>query len=208
MELVKVTSYHEYCDPYVIEQYRDSTRLRALIDSVLAQCDDLEQAWLEILEALDIANAVGPALDSIGAIVGVIRIPGETDDAYRVRVLRGNYSEGLPSMEALRTLIRLATGSSRVGLYPVWPAGLYYVQVGGRELLLGEMDDDLTSGSELLAGTFLRCEDNGPFIIDEDHGQPFVIDAFPKDQELYELVTDTGDGLVDENGDSLAALDF
>lgn len=208
MELVKVTSYHEYCDPYVMEQYRDSTRLRALIDSVLAQCDDLEQAWFEILEALDVADAVGPALDSIGAIVGVARTPGETDDAYRIRVLLGNHSEGLPSMEALRTLIRLITGASRVGLYPVWPAGLYYIQVGGRDLDPAEINDSLTSGSELIVGTFLRCEDGGPYICDEDYGQPFVIDGIPNGTELYALITDTGDGLVDENGNSLAALDF
>ena len=176
MELVKVTSYHEYCDPYVITQYRDSTRLRALVDSVLAQCDDLEQAWFEILEALDVTDAVGPSLDYIGALVGVIRTPGETDDAYRIRVLLGNHFEGLPSMEALRTLIRLITGASRVGLYPVWPAGLYYIQVGGRDLDLAEINDSLTSGVELIAGTFLLCEDSDLFIADEDHGQPFVID--------------------------------
>src|SRR5574344_211246 len=101
-ELVPINSYHNFCDPYVMEQYKGSTNLRALIDGFLAQCDDLERAWFEILSALNITDAVGPALDYIGALVGVDRVPGQTDDAYRARILIGSGSTSVPAAPGIR----------------------------------------------------------------------------------------------------------
>lgn len=178
-ELTPISSYHDYCDPYVLEQYKRSTRLRELIDVCLRQCDDIEQAWFEIRGALNLEEAIGPALDYIGALVGVERVSGQTDEAYLVRILMGNNSEGLPSYEALRRAIQVKFDQTEIGLYPIWPAGLYYVLYGHSEPDLPEsLDDYFTSGTEVVQGTFLCCEDGEEYglIVLEDNGQPLVVD--------------------------------
>ena len=178
-ELTPISSYHEYCDPYVLEQYKRSTKLRELIDICLRQCDDIEQAWFEIREALNLEEAVGPTLDYIGALVGVERVPGQTDEAYLVSILMGNNSEGLPTYEALRRALQVKLGQTEIGLYPIWPAGLYYVLYEHSEPSRPEnLDDYFTSGTEVVQGTFFCCEDGEEYglIVLEDNGQPLVID--------------------------------
>lgn len=199
-ELVPINYYHDFCDPYVLEQYKGSPRLRALIDAFLAQCDDLERAWFEILAALNVTEAVGPALDYIGSLVGVERVPGQTDNAYRVCILQGNYSEGLPTMEALRTILLLASGAPSVGIFPDWPAGQYVVFTGPVTIDVSEVFDSLTSGVMMARGTFLCGEpgDDIGYIVCDDNGMPFVLDWFP----LYRGYT-----LADEQGRKLLTED-
>lgn len=199
-ELVPINSYHDFCDPYVLEQYKGSPRLRALIDAFLAQCDYLERAWFEILAALNVTEAVGPALDYIGSLVGVDRVPGQTDNAYRVRILQGNYSEGLPTMEALRTILLLASGAPSVGIFPDWPAGQYVVFTGPVTIDVSEVFDSLTSGVMMARGTFLCGEpgDDIGYIVCDDNEMPFVVDWF----QLYH-----GYHLTDEQGWKLLTED-
>ena len=209
-ELTPISSYHEYCDPYVLEQYKRSMRLRELIDVCLRQCDDIEQAWFEIRGALNLAEAVGPALDYIGALVGVERIPGQTDEAYLVRILMGNNSEGLPSYEALRRALQVKFDQTEIGLYPIWPAGLYYVLYGHSESNPPEnLDDYFTSGTEVVQGTFLCCEDGGAYglIVLEDNGQPLVIDQRWPDTE-YAMVDDEGYLIVGDADNVLVGIDY
>ena len=203
-ELTPISSYHEYCDPYVLEQYKRSTRLRALIDVCLKQCDDIEQAWFEIRGALN--------LDYIGALVGVERVPGQTDDAYLVRILTGNNSDGLPSYEALRRALQVKFDQTEIGLYPIWPAGLYYVLYGHSEPDLPEsLDDYFTSGTEVVQGTFLCCEDGEAYglIVLEDNGQPLVIDQRWPDT-TYAMVDSDGyiiaDNELTANSDKLKSF--
>ena len=209
-DLIPISSYHDYCDPYVLEQYKRSTKLRALIDVCLRQCDDIEQAWFEIRGALNLEDAVGPALDYIGALVGVERVPGQTDEAYMVRILMGNNSEGLPTYEALRRALQVKLGQTEIGLYPIWPAGLYYVLYEHSEPSRPEnLDDYFTSGTEVVQGTFLCCEDGEEYglIVLEDNGQPLVIDQRWPDTE-YAMVDDEGYLIVGDADNVLVGIDY
>ena len=209
-ELVPINSYHDFCDPYVLEQYKGSPRLRALIDAFLAQCDYLEQAWFEILAALNVTEAVGPALDYIGSLVGVDRVPGQTDNAYRVRILQGNYSEGLPTYEALRRVLQLEFNQTEIGLYPCWPAGLYYVLYEHAEQFPPDnLRDYYPSGVDVSQGTFLTCEDGEPWglIVLEDNGQPLVIDQRWPDTE-YAMADDEGYLIVDDADNVVVGIGY
>ena len=59
----KIESYKGEGDKYVPEQYKNSSKLRGVVDALLAQCDDLESAFFEILGSIDLRTAIGPALD-------------------------------------------------------------------------------------------------------------------------------------------------
>lgn len=203
-----VADHMEALQGLIPEQYKKAEKLNGLVVSVMHGCDQVEAMLQELRGLWDVRSMEGVNLDVIGVVVGVKRKLAETDASYRLRLLSGPVERDLPTYEALRSVVQAVTGSEHVGIYPVWPAGVYVVVETGTDLLPPLLDDWSASGVEAIAGTFLHQEDSGPFVVDEDNGQPFVIDAFPKDLELYELITDTGDGLVDENGDSLAALDF
>ena len=206
-----ITSYSEAQRKYVPEQYKRSEKLLGLIDCALAMADELEKAFHEIGDSFTIDDAVGPLLDYFGAYAGgFVRRIGETDDQFRARIKVGTGTEDLPTFEAVYTYFEIALGITDVGLYPDWPAGLYFVLGKGNEVLA----DDIAyiaaaSGVDLGQGSFLCLEDgeNYGLLLLEDNSQPLVIDQRWPDA-LYILVNEAEEELVDENGEELAALDY
>ena len=206
-----ITSYSEAQRKYVPEQYKRSEKLLGLIDCALAMADELEKAFHEIGDSFTIDDAVGPLLDYFGAYAGgFVRRIGETDDQFRARIKLGTGTEDLPTLEAVYNYFELALGITDVGLFPVWPAGLYFVLGQGNEVLA----DDIAyiaaaSGVDLGQGSFLCLEDgeNYGLLLLEDNSQPLVIDQRWPDA-LYILVNEAEEELVDENGEELAALDY
>lgn len=206
----KIESYKEEGDKYVPEQYKNSSKLRGVVDALLSQCDDLESAFFEILGSIDLRTAVGPALDYLGAIVGVTRNPGETDDAYRTRIYQYRDLHGAPTHEGLRAALQLLTGQTGIGLYPNWPAELYWVPPQAEKYDLSQLvSDSMTSGASLVQGTFLCCEDGEAYgiIVLEDTGQPLVIDQRWSDTE-YATVDDEGYLIVDDADNVVVGIDY
>lgn len=206
----RIESYKEEGDKYVPEQYKNSSRLRGVVDALLAQCDDLETAFFEILGSIDIQTSVGPALDYLGAIVGVTRKPGETDDAYRTRIYQYRDLHGAPTHEGLRAALQLLTGQTGIGLYPNWPAELYWVPPQAEKYDLSQLvAESMTSGASLVQGTFLCCEDGEEYglIVLEDNGQPLVIDQRWPDTE-YAMVDDEGYIIVDDANNVVVGIDY
>jgi hypothetical protein len=173
-----IVPYKEEFKKYIPEQYKNSEKLLALVNSCMAQFDDLETAFFEILQSLNLADAIGPALDYLGAIVGVKRNPGESDTQYRERIVSGLNLLNLPGPEALRMVIKFLTGVDSVGLFPNWPAEMYYVLDGGTDANLSNLEkNSMTSGASLVRGTFLCAEEGeGGYIVNDDNGMPFVVD--------------------------------
>lgn len=210
MAIRSLVPYREFVAPTTLEQYKRSPKLRGLINSVLNQLDDAEDALFELLQMLDPETAIGPALDYIGEIIGVTRIVGESDAAYRVRIFMWRDLEGIPAPESLRRALRLLFNRDKVGLYPCWPAGMYFVLDGETpQDMPTTLADYFTSGTDIGAGTFLIAEDGEDFgyIVNEDTGTPFVLDYRWADA-LYVLVNEADEELVDESGEELAALDY
>ena len=211
MAISPMKPYNEKLAKYIPEQYKQSEKLRGLIAALQKQFDDLDDAFFEMLQALDPETAIGPALDYLGAIVGVARVPGETDDSYRIRIVSRSFlASGLPTPEAVRAFIKYVTNVRSVGLFPDWPAAMYYVLDGGTEADLSDVEKEvMTSGASLTRGTFIVGEIEGEgyeegYIVDEDHGMPIVCDyRWPE----YDLITSDGDDLVDDEQDNLMAVD-
>lgn len=207
---MEAVDYRQLCAAQVPEQYKRSGNLLGVIGCILDQCQELEAAFLELLAMLDPYTAVGPALDFMGALVGVSRKPGEGDDAYRQRVFLRINLAGMPSTEAIRQFIIDSFGLQVVGLYPDYPAGLYVVFDGNPgEVDVREVEGQITSGTSLTRGTFLRAEGemDAAWVVSEDTGKAFVIDYYPPDA-VYDLVDDAGDDIVDAAGDDMVALDY
>lgn len=206
----KIESYKQLADRYIPEQYKASERLRGVLDSLMAQGDALEAAFWEIFESLNLATAIGPALDFLGAIVGVSRMPGETDEAYRARIYRFRSLKSAPTYEGIREMLELLTGQEHIGLYPDWPAELYWVPPHAEEYDLVQLiSESVTSGVSLVQGTFLCCEDGEAYglIVLEDNGQPLVIDQRWQDT-TYAMVDSDGYIIVDDEGAAVVGIDY
>lgn len=206
----RIESYKEVGDKYILEQYKNSSRLRGVIDALLAQCDDLEAAFFEILGSINLQTAIGPALDYLGEIIGVTRNPGETDEAYRTRIYQYRDLQGAPTHEGLRSALQLLTGQTGIGLYPNWPAELYWVPPQAEEYELSQLvAESVTSGVSLVQGTFLCCEDGEPWglIVLEDNGQPLVVDQRWQDT-TYAMVDSDGYIIVDDEGAAMVGIDY
>ena len=205
-----ITNYSLEQKKYVPEQYKRSTKLLGVIDSTLGFSDEIETALREISDNFNIDDAVGPMLDYYGLYFGIERRIGETDEQLRMRIRLGSGTEDLPTNEAIYNYFKIALGITDMMLYPVWPAGLYFVLGQGNEFLA----DDIAyiaaaSGVDLGQGTFLCLEDGEEYglLVLEDNGQPLIVDQRWPDTE-YELVDDNGNYLVDDEGNHLVALDF
>lgn len=206
-----ITSYSEAQRKYVPEQYKRSEKLLGLIDCYLAMADEIEKALHEIGDSFTIDDAVGPMLDFYGAYAGgFTRRVGETDNQFRARIKIGTGTEDLPTLEAVYNYFELALGITDVGLYPVWPAGLYFVLGQGNEVLA----DDIAyiaaaSGVDLGQGTFLSCEDGEAYglLMLEDNGQPLVVDQRWPDTE-YAMVDDEGYLIVDDLNNVVVGIDY
>lgn len=206
----KIGSYVEMFQDYIPEQYKGSARLLGLIDSMLVQCDALEDALFEILGSIDLATAVGPALDFLGALVGVDRKPGETDEDYRARIYRFRSLQATPTYEGVREMLELLTGQTGIGLYPCWPAGFYWVPPHSEEYDLAQLiSESVTSGVDIGAGTFLCLEEGEDygFLTFEDNGQPLVVDQRWPDTE-YAMVDDEGYLIVDDEDNVVVGTDY
>ena len=206
----KIESYKEEGSKYVPEQYKNSSKLRGVVDALLSQCDDLETAFFEILGSIDLRTAIGPSLDYLGEIVGVTRKPGETDDAYRTRIYQYRDLHGAPTHEGLRSALQLLTGQTGIGLYPNWPAELYWVPPQAEKYDLSQLVlDSMTSGASLVQGTFLCCEDGEEYrlIVLEDNGQPLVIEQRWPDT-TYAMVDSDGYLIVNDEGAALTDTDY
>lgn len=210
MAIRSLVPYREFVAPTTLEQYKRSPKLRGLINSVLNQLDDAEDALFELLQMLDPETAIGPALDYIGEIIGVTRIVGESDAAYRVRIFMWRDLEGIPAPESLRRALRLLFNRDKIGLYPCWPAGMYFVLDGETPQDMPAMlTDYFTSGTDIGAGTFLIAEDGEDFgyIVNEDTGTPFVMDYRWADTE-YAMVDDEGYLIVDDADNVVVGIDY
>lgn len=210
MAIRSLVPYREFVAPTTLEQYKRSPKLRGLINSVLNQLDDAEDALFELLQMLDPETAIGPALDYIGEIIGVTRIVGESDVAYRVRIFMWRDLEGIPAPESLRCALRLLFNRDKIGLYPCWPAGMYFVLDGETpQDMPTTLHDYFTSGTDIGAGTFLSCEDGEPWglIVLEDNGLPLVVDQRWPDTE-YAMVDDEGYLIVDDEDNVVVGIDY
>ena len=207
-----ITSYSEAQRKYVPEQYKRSEKLLGLIDCDLAMADELEKAFHEIGDSFTIDDAVGQLLDYFGAYAGgFVRRIGETDDQFRARIRIGTGTEDLPTLEAVYNYFELALGITDVGLFPVWPAGLYFVILQESPEIDAEDLENIAaaSGVQLGQGTFLCLEDGEAYglLTLEDNGQPIVIDQRWPDTE-YAMVDDEGYLIVDDADNVVVGIDY
>lgn len=185
----------------LLEQYKDSTNFKALIQADDKQANDIEQALFEIRDLYTLENATGVQLDVIGSIFNLTR-DGKTDTEFRVYIQQviSIGSSGTP--ESIIAALKALYGASYVTYTPEYP-GKYRVNTDA-EITLEELQSLSPAGVQ----GFLLC-----YIL--SWGGDNLVDYYGNKighvscSGIRETITD-GNGLdvTDGNGDSLTSFEY
>lgn len=158
----------------LVEQYKDSTNLRGMIDSMNDLADQLEDALFEIRNLFYLETAEGVQLDIIGSIFGVER-EGANDTEYRIKikVKAGLVGSGEP--EFIISVLKSLYGATFVNYVPNYPGepGAYTVFTDA-VITETELNIFSPSGVKGYIGGFLLLE-SGDFLLLEDGISKLII---------------------------------
>ncbi len=140
----------------LLEQYKDSTKLRGLVSALTVQIQELEDTLNAVESAHGIAAAMGDSLDRIGDAVGFARPAGTSDATYRLLILGKiglNVSQG--ETERVIDVYRLLTQASTVYLeeFPVAALSIFSdgtVATGLVDTVRDFLDDVVAAGVAVL----------------------------------------------------------
>lgn len=120
-DITQITDYSAILN-LLAEQYKNSEKMRGILDAMCDSADDLEAALFEIRSQFWIDTAEGKQLDILGVIFGIERAAGVTDADYREQIefkLTNLFASGTPE-DIINALLGLYGGTyvdySRDGL--------------------------------------------------------------------------------------------
>lgn len=93
----------------LIQQYKGKPNTESLLEAFVQEFQNLESLGKQLNEMRSVNTATGNTLDRLGSVVGQRRLPGQSDDDYRVLVkskISQNVSQGEPErlIEVYKTL--------------------------------------------------------------------------------------------------------
>lgn len=109
----------------LLEQYKDAARLRGIITAIAGPVQTIEDAITALALARSIDDAEGAHLDRLGEIVGYLRPPLLSDEAYRIFIVAKigvNASQG--ETERVIEIYKLITQAQTVRLSEYFPAAV------------------------------------------------------------------------------------
>ena len=107
-------------------QYRGKTNIEGLVQAFVTPTQAIENTIFQLLTQRMLPNAVGAQLDMVGKLIGVSRIPGQSDTDYIHSIQIGiieNNSTADP--ETIISLFKLLTSASQIFL-----SDNYYGSIG------------------------------------------------------------------------------
>lgn len=123
MAFTEITTHVQDAIDRLIQQYKNSPRIQGILKALVEQIQELETVQTQLNEERAIDTAIGVQLDNLGKIIGLTRIGGEPDEAYRIRLqarIGLNVSQGEP--ERLISTFKLLVGADFVLLQELPPA--------------------------------------------------------------------------------------
>jgi hypothetical protein len=152
----------------LLAQFKNSIKLRGMIDSAYDSADDLEKALFEIRDEFWLDVAVGTQLDTIGEIFNEGR-NGDVDADYRLRIQAKASLVASGEPEGIIAILKSLFGATYVTYIPGWPAlpATYYIITDGT-ITLAILEKYSPAGVQPLLLEPLRFEDDDSIIEYQD----------------------------------------
>ena len=121
----QITNYEDLIN-LILTQYKDSEKLKGIIEAGLSNANDIEVALFEIQDNMYLSSAAGAQLDFIGSVFNESRL-GRDDTEYRLAIQQkaGQYASGEP--ENIMDYIKAAFGATFAEYSPQYP-GKYNIR--------------------------------------------------------------------------------
>lgn len=204
----------ELCEPLILEQYKESPNLLALIKAFVgsgqgAGFENVGQSFETAINRLrsiyDIDAATGPVLDLLGGIRNVNRTPGESDADYKARIIDdlGVENSGTPNFLIFRAQKKSADQTPQYLEESQTDAPTAFIYTpNGQQLERAFVSRNTPAGVSGFPGAAI-CFADGSAMMDAG-GKKFL--AVADDSEIGNdkqqiLITETGEILTTETGD-------
>lgn len=126
----QINNHVEDAESNLLQQYREATKLKALLSALNIQVQNIEDALFSLFEGRWIENATGQVLDDFGEIIGQER-QGFDDTFYRVLLyvkMGENISQG--ETERVIDVYKIITQATIVQMREIFPAGVELMSDG------------------------------------------------------------------------------
>lgn len=194
-ELIKTTDYDFVLD-LLIQQYKDKSKCRALLQTISKQTEDLETALFELRDEFWVSSAIGNQLDILGAIQNEIRY-GKNDTDYRTAIqTKILINNGSGEFETLITALTGLYGATSVHLQNQGNANLYlWTDILLTEIIYNSLVEITTAGVKLWA----VGGSTNPFVFYDDPDGT----GFGKINDEEQLKDVSGDNIQDVSGNNI-----
>lgn len=141
----------------VLEQYKGSPNLVGLIRAVVEEsAQPLEDAAIDLHDALDLEKASGKWLDILGKLVCTSRNHGESDDDYRERVIVTAKETTAGTPDYAIKVAKILSGDTRPRYMDEAPATFFIYTPNGRQLKRAQVKKLAPTGVLGLPGAAIR----------------------------------------------------
>lgn len=208
--MVEISDHYERANALLASQFRDTlpgeakNNMQKLLKGLIDSMQEIDNQNQELIFERFLQTAQGVQLDGIGQIVGLARVPGQTDQSYREDIqfqIFINQSNGTPE-EAIQ-ILKYLTDASKVWYFDMFPAA-YEMATNG--LTFPPHPVDLVTAIQQIspAGVnyvpIVAIYDNVPFTFSSDPIEEllFVAPDVNNPTDLFNLQVDTGE-LIEVN---------
>lgn len=187
----------------LMEQYKNSPNLQAVISGILEQGNAIEEAMQELYTLLSIQQAEGVQLDVIGRLVGVAR-GAQDDEAYRFVLISWLQLQYSGTYEAIIKGVKELSGATSVRLVPDYPAGLLVFAPGAKRELTQQQLEALAPAGVMISHGCVLVDTIATPILQTTSGANILIAKYCQPQPIeseyggYTLVAETGEVLMME----------
>lgn len=147
MTLTQTTTHEAEAKARLVQQFKDKAKLEAWLAAYVAQIQDLEDVFFQLLEDRVLDTAVGVQLDGLGDIVGEER-KGKSDESYRTWIrgrIRANRSSGTP--EDMLEVADLITDANALAIEEYYPAAFNLIIFDALEENIDDVEAILDAAS-------------------------------------------------------------
>lgn len=189
-DISKITDYYQrVVKTYILEQFKDSENINAILSLVSRQVDDLETATFELQFLYDVDNQEGVQLDMLGELLNVSR-NDRTDVDYRIAIKAsfGILNSGTP--EDVCRSVKALTGSSYVEYVPEYPAA-FWTLFDGSGMTQSQLDSLAPAGVRGWMGDYWASADDGYTpITRSDNGDTILVagKGYAADAFVFEIL--------------------
>lgn len=121
----EITTHIAAAQARSLTQYKNADNINNFIAAIVTPLQEIEGVLVDLNNLRTLSQAYGQQLDNLGTLVGVARLPGQSDASYLIDLVGQigiNHSFG--EIEDIIALFQLGTGGAFCSIDEIFPASI------------------------------------------------------------------------------------